>query len=245
MAIPKVVSGITGLDTMLGGGLPQGRVILVTGGPGTGKSVMCSQFLNYGLANGEKAVYVSLDETKPHYVNEMKIFGWDFEKHESDGRFAFVDAASVRRIPDEARVGRLPVGGKELGLVNLIDLIGSTVEKVGASRVVLDSISGLVFRFPKVEERRMAILDIIEALGSTGATYLVTSEAPSAGEGSKMQPEEYLAQGVIILQTLRNGDRAIQVVKMRGSQIDTHPRPYMINATGFEVYPNESVFQTA
>jgi circadian clock protein KaiC len=230
---------------MLGGGFPYGRVILVIGGPGTGKTIFCSQFLHWGMTEqDEKAVYISLDEPKSHYLKEMLVFGWDFGKLEQDNKFMFVDASSVRRIPEEAKVGRLPVGGKELGLVNLIDTIQTTVEKLEARRLVLDSISGLIFRFPKVEERRLAVLDIVEALTATGATCLLTSEVLSVSEERTVQPEEYLSHGVIVLQTLRSGERAVRIVKMRGTKVDTHPRPYEIKETGIEVYATESILQT-
>ena len=76
MAIAKVETGITGLDTMLRGGYPEGRMILITGGPGTGKTIFCSQFLHYGAAErGEKTVFISLDETKFHFEEEMLTFG--------------------------------------------------------------------------------------------------------------------------------------------------------------------------
>ena len=65
MVIGKVETGIRGLDNMLRGGFPEGRMILVMGGPGTGKTIFCSQSLHYGAANqGEKTVYISLDENK-------------------------------------------------------------------------------------------------------------------------------------------------------------------------------------
>jgi circadian clock protein KaiC len=245
MSGQKAATGIPGLDIMLGGGFPQGRVILIIGGPGTGKTIFCSQFLYWGaIEQDDKAVYISLDEPKSHYLREMLAFGWDFAELEQADKFVFVDASSLRRIPEEAKVGRLPVGGKELGLVNLIDMITTTVEKLEARRVVLDSISGLIFRFPKVEERRLAVLDIVEALTATGATCLLTSEVSTVGEVRMVQPEEYLSHGVVVLQTLQSGERAIRVIKMRGTKVDTHPRPYEIKETGIEVYATESILQT-
>ncbi len=245
MATINVTTGITGLDKILGGGFPQGRVIVVIGGPGCGKSILSSQFLYNGITkSNENAVYISLDESKEHYMTEMLSFGWDFDSLEKEGKFNFVDANNVKQIPQDAQIGRLQVGGKELGLVNLIDMINSAVEKTKARRIVLDSISGLIFRFPKIEERRLAILDIIDGLSATGATCIVTSELISSGESRELQAEEYIAHGVITLQTLRSGDRAIQVRKMRGAKVDTHPRPYMIKDNGFEVYATENIIST-
>jgi len=243
MSSQKVATGILGLDKMLGGGFPEGRVILVVGGPGTGKTVFCSQFLHWGTTNRkEGSVYISLDENEPQFSRETLCFGWDFRQLENEGRFVFVDASGVRRTPEQAKVGRIPVGGKELGLVNLLDMIQTSVEKTKAHRVVLDSISGLAFRFPGIVEKRLAVLDIFDGLSNTGATCLVTSEVRLKGQTRLVQPEEYLAHGVIDLQTLRNGIRQIQVVKMRETRIDTTPRPYTITETGIEIAADEFVY---
>jgi len=240
----RVETGITGLDEMLGGGLPDQRVVLVSGGPGTGKTIFCSQFLHYGaVQQNESGVYISLDETKHHFLKEMQAFSWDFQDLEQNARFNFIDASRLRRIPEEAQVGRLSVGGRELGIANLIDMINTTIKKLEARRVVLDSISGLVFRYPKASERRLAALDIIDALTATGATCLVTSEVQSMGDARQVQPEEYLSHGVATLQTLKTGERVVQILKMRGTKVDTVPRPYVINETGVEVYSTQSVYQ--
>jgi len=256
MAIRKVETGISGLDKMLQGGFPEGRMILVTGGPGTGKTIFCSQFLQHGAAKGEKTVYISLDETKIHFTEEMLTFGWDFKKLEQDNKFKFIDASSVRRIPEQAKVGTIPVEGKELARTRLMDEIITTfngsrskgIERMfadfGAQRVVLDSVSGLTFRFPEAWQKRQAILDIMEALNNSEATCLITSEAVTIGEERQVQPEEYLSQGVVHLQTLGTGERAVRILKMRGTEVDSVPRPYKIGETGIEVYSDQSIYQT-
>jgi len=239
----KTSSGIAGLDSILKGGLPEGRVLLVLGEPGTGKTVLTAQFLYHGATQGkEKVVLVGMNEPKSRYMSEMAEFGMDFAKLEKEGTFAYVDATEVRRIPDQARVGRIPVGGKELGLVNLIDMIQEAVDRLKPRRVVVDSISDLIFRFPQIEERRPVVLDLIDTLQASGATSLLTSELLSTGDERSLQPEEYLAEGVILLRTLRKGVRVIQVPKMRGSEVDTAQRPYSIKNTGLEVYATEEVY---
>ncbi len=194
--------------------------MLILGEPGTGKTILCSQYLHWGASQiEEKGVYVGLNEPKPRFMTEMNALGMDFTRLEKDSRFAYVDATEVRRIPEQAKVGRIPVGGRELGLVN-----------------------DLVFRFPNIEERRPAVLDIVEVLQSTGTTCLLTSELPSTGVDRVLQPEEYLAEGVILLRMLKDGARSLQVLKMRGSKVDSIPRPYVIKDNGLEVYTTEEVY---
>src|SRR6266581_8508102 len=70
--VDRTPSGIPGLDEILSGGFPRGRVILIVGGPGTGKTILTSQFLANGIKMyGENGAFVSLDETKSHYFREM------------------------------------------------------------------------------------------------------------------------------------------------------------------------------
>ncbi len=253
--VRKMETGIPGLDEMLRGGFPEGRMILVMGGPGTGKTIFGSQFLHYGATKqGQKTVYISLDETKSHFLEEMLTFGWNFQELEEDKRFTFIDASNIRRIPEEAKVGRLQVTGKELARQRLKESIFTTFDgtqaraidrfigDLGAQRVVLDSISGLTFRFPEAWEKRQAMLEIIEALDSIGATCLITSEAISIGAERQVQPEEYLCHGAVLLQTLETGQRAVRIVKMRGTEVDSTPRPYQIGQTGIAVYPERSIY---
>jgi KaiC/GvpD/RAD55 family RecA-like ATPase len=259
MGIRKIETGIPGLDNMLKGGFPEGRMILVTGGPGTGKTIFCAQFLHYGAdTKGEKTMYISMDETKFHFVEELLTFGWDFKKLEQEEKFTFVDASDVRRIPEQAfenrQASKMPVSGKELARARLIDEIFKTYEggsnlakffgDIGAQRIVLDTISGLTFRFSKSWEKRQAILDVMEALSKIPATCLIVSEAMSIGTQRQVQPEEYLSHGVIQLQTLGTGERAVRILKMRGTEVDSIPRPYRIGKTGIEVYSAQSIFQT-
>lgn len=100
MAEPLITipSGVEGLDELISGGFPKGRVILIVGGPGAGKTILASQFLYKGITNyNENGVLVSLDEGKNHYFAEMMKFGWNFKKAEEEGKFGFVDATRLSR----------------------------------------------------------------------------------------------------------------------------------------------------
>ena len=76
----RVSTGVAGLDQLLEGGFPKGRSVLVTGEPGTGKTVMALQFLADGLAHGEKGIYVAADEGPLDIIEQAASIGWDFEK---------------------------------------------------------------------------------------------------------------------------------------------------------------------
>ncbi|MEM2902595.1 MAG: ATPase domain-containing protein [Candidatus Bathyarchaeia archaeon] len=245
MVYGKTPLGVPGLDEMLGGGIPTGRVVLILGGPGTGKTVMCTQFLVTGLKMGEPGVFVSLDESKSHYYSEMEKFGWNLQGYEDKKMFAFLDATPIRHIPGELKVGKLTIGRKEFSLLSLIEAINAAVREIDAKRLVIDPVTALVFQYPDLVQRRTAMLDLMEALVATGATTLLSTELRTMGVERGVQVEEYLAHGVIVLQTLRIARafvRVLHVEKMRETDADNQPRPYRITPKGIEVFPKEAVF---
>lgn len=246
----KVSSGINGLDELIGGGFPEGRVVLVVGGPGSGKTIMCSQFLYKGIQeNKENGVFISLDESKKHYYSEMKNFGWDFEKAEREGKFSFIDATRMSRVAmlKEAlyKEESSSLRGKALPVDKLIGDIQAKIQQVSAKRVVLDTLAALVYRFPDPVERRTTVVDLIESLADLGATSLVTTELGHLGLERSALDEEFLVHGVIMLQTLFPGGtttRAMQVEKMREAKVNPSLVPYSIDKNGIEVFPNMPLF---
>ena len=156
--------------------------------------------------------------------------------------------AMLDRAEDPEKMIKLMIREMEDTLVELKASCAGVIDKLigdlGAQRVVLDSTSGLLFRFPEAWEKRQAMLEIIESLDKIGATCLITSEAISIAEARQVQPEEYLCHGAVFLQTLGTGARAVRIVKMRGTEVDSTPRPYEIGQTGIEVYAGQSIFKT-
>lgn len=246
----KIPSGVSGLDELIGGGFPEARVVLVVGGPGSGKTIMCSQFLYKGIhENKENGVFVSLDESKRHYYSEMKSFGWDFEKAEREGKFAYVDATRLSRVAllketlykQESNSLR----GKALPIDKLVEDIQAKIQQVSAKRVVVDTLAALIYRFPDPIERRTTVVDLIESLADLGVTSLVTTELGHLGLERSALDEEFLVHGVIMLQTLFSGGtttRAMQVEKMREAKVNPSLVPYSIDKNGIEVFPNMPLF---
>ena len=241
----RTPTGIPGLDKLLTGGLPKSRIILLSGGPGTGKTIMSSQYIINGILDYEEpGVYVSLDESKMHVFEEMLDFGWDFAELESSKKLVFLEASPIRYLPAEIKVGKLIVGRKEFSMATLIEMIRTSVKEIGARRIVVDPVTTLVFQYDGVTAQRNALVELMEALADTGATCLITTELRRPGFERSIDYEEYLALGVILLQQLQVGKsllRVIQVEKMRKTPVDNQPRPYRITESGIEVFPRESV----
>jgi circadian clock protein KaiC len=242
----RVPTGIAGLDGLLGGGFPPGRVILVLGEPSAGHTILDSQFLMNGINKfGENGLLVSMEESKSYYEWEMHQYGMDFAIAEKQGKFSFVDASPVRAIPGEVKIGKLTIGRQDFSLLSLLQLIRNNAKTINAKRVVLDPISMLIFQYPDETQRRKALLNIVEAMTETGATCIFSSELRNASpKGRRLQTEEYLVHGVILMQTTAAGNKiahTIQIDRMRGTPIDRQPRPYRISDRGIEVYPEDNV----
>jgi KaiC/GvpD/RAD55 family RecA-like ATPase len=234
----RVRSGIPGLDEILNGGFPRGRVILVMGSPGAGKTVFCTQFLVRGAESfGERGVLALLEESRPYVLREMSRFGWDLEALEREGKICVLDARPARRE-------KFSVGVERRGLSMVSEVVGAA-SRIGAKRIVVDSLSSLIFQFPRPEERRLVVLDLIDRLLETGATSLLTLEMGEADGGREVAVEEFLAHGVIALSSVRVANsyvKTLRVVKMRETLHDMQVRPFAITGEGIQIYPKESVF---
>ncbi len=241
----RTPTGIPGLDKLLSGGLPRGRIILLTGGPGTGKTILSSQFLVNGILDYEEpGIYVSLDENKLHVNEEMMDFGWDLAELEDSKKLVFLEASPIRYLPSGTRAGNLISERNEFSMATLIDLVRTSVEEIGAMRIVVDPVTTLVLQYESQAQQRNALVELMEALADTGATCIITSELRRPGFERNVDFEEYLAHGVILLQQLQVGKsllRVIQIEKMRKTPLDNQPRPYRITDGGIEVFPRESV----
>lgn len=245
-----VGTGIQGLDELLNGGFPEGRTILLIGGPGSGKTILASQFLYNGIFDyNENGIFVSLDEEKNHYFSEMQNFGWDFNKAEEEEKFVFIDATKMSRIAllrEKLMAEAKSLRGKQLQVDKLVEDIQSKIDQINAKRVVLDTLATLFHRFPNPIERRVAVVDLIESLSELEITTIVTTELGRLTLDRKVSIEEYLAHGVIMMQTLFSGgstSRALQVVKMRGTKINPNLVPYTIDRIGVEIFPDVTLFE--
>lgn len=212
---------------------------------------MTSQFLINGIQKfKEKGIFVSLEESKDHYEDEMNTFGWDLESLDKAGQIYFIDASPIRAIPENVKIGNISISKSDFSLVSLLEIIKNRAISTGVERIVVDPASHLIFQYSDDTKRRKALLDLVDALSKTGATCLLSSELMEVGGSRRrLQLEEYIAHGVILMQTYTVANEAkkrrkIQVVKMRGSHIDLSPRPYDITEKGIEVYSGEPVLES-
>jgi KaiC/GvpD/RAD55 family RecA-like ATPase len=248
--LDQQTTGIKGLDEVLHGGLPKGRIILVVGSPGSGKTTFAMQFLVGGTKVGESGLYVSMDEKPERIKLDLSSFNWNIEALEREGKLTIIDATQLRRpaarLPDRTPGERgVDLVLPELTLSSLARTIRRIATEEGVGRIVIDPITSLILRYPEEPKRRRALLHFFDALESTGCSCIVTSELRTSILARRFQIEEYLSQGVVLLHTMvheGNVIRALQVEKMRGISHDTQLRPYQIGPAGIEVYPKDRVY---
>ncbi len=254
MKSEHVPTGIPGLDDLLGGGYPRGRVILITGGPGSGKTTISMQFLIDGIERfDERGVFVSLEESKYHIVGEMANFDWDLEKYEKKNQIAVVDASPLRQIakeredvpPSEEEHRDVRIRGAEFSIQALSTVIRSYARVTRATRIVIDPITSLSFQFPDEQQRRIAIIDLLDSLMSMGTTNIITSEMGAlvggTPNGRQIPAEEYLCHGVIVLHNASVSGRGVvpllEIEKMRGTKHDKQLHQYNFTEKGIVVQP--------
>src|SRR4030043_1304391 len=149
-AVTKVFTGIRGFDEILMGGVPKGRSTLITGGTGTGKTVILNEFLYYGITKfKENGVYVTLEEDKRDIIKNVKGFGWNYASLIAQKKLAFVDAGALKEATIES--------GQNYDLSPLIERVKYALKKVKAKRLVIDCLDNLFSRFQNKEAVRQVL----------------------------------------------------------------------------------------
>ena len=234
MVVPRVRTHIPGLDEILYGGIPERNIVLVSGGPGTGKSIMGKQFLYNGLIRGEPGVFVALEEHPVAVRRSFAHFGWDIAKYERDGSFAIVDAFTAG-IGSAAQREKYLV--KDVDNVNsLMEVLRQAIRDTNAKRVVIDSVSTLYLNKPPMARHIVMLLKrVVSGLGNTA---LFISQVSAGERGFGGPGVEHAVDGIIRLDLDEvQGDlyRSIMVWKMRDSKISMVRHPMEINDDGIKV----------
>jgi circadian clock protein KaiC len=251
-AAQRVATGIPGLDRMLGGGLRRGRPYLVTGGTGSGKSLLGLTFLLEGLRLGEEVLLVAVDEPPGEIMENVQAFGWDLSAVKTldanPGTHAFKRQAAVQEIRtmtdlrtmrDISQETKRSADSEDIAIQGIQLKLRQQMGGVRFSRVVIDSMTS-IRRFavkasvdPQAE--RTEIQSLLRFLSESEVTALVTA-TPS--EPGTLTPEEILTRGEILLTRKWIGDRSVRqvkIVRMRGCVHDPERRPFVIGPQGFVV----------
>src|SRR5215472_10344278 len=214
----RVPTGIPGLDSLIDGGFPKGRSILITGEPGTGKTILSLQFLVEGLARGEKGIYVAADEGPMDILEQAHSLGWDLEKQIETKELAILNAGTY--------LNSLPGAGKDrhIDVHKAIGDLAGFVNRLEAKRLVLDPAGPFVLirdTATRIQDQTRLLIKLLRS--SMPTTNILTSYAvPRTGERTMHGVEEYLVAGAIVLEMFWTEDkfvRSLIIEKMRCTDV--------------------------
>ena len=210
----RVKSGVAGFDRLVDGGFPEKSVTLVSGSPGTGKSIFALHFITEAARENEFGVYITFENTKEDIVRHARALGMDLEMLEKK------DALRV--------ISMWPKSFDEI-MTKLTEIV-----KFKPRRLVVDSITSGV-----LEENREMIHEMIRKMKEMGLTTLLTSELVHGQQGySRDGMSEFITDGLVIMEAECMGEdlqRTIRIVKMRETKIDGGRHEILIGENGMTV----------
>lgn len=227
----RVKTGVKGLDNLIEGGFVKSSVNLVTGAPGTGKSIFGCQFIHQGLANGETAMFLTLEEGMARVKKIMNLHGMSPDKYIDGGKLFVFDLG----IAMQAGGGSGTV--EPTTFQQLAELINSIL-MLGATRCVVDSISPLLANYETTNHYRRDLARFCRFLQDNNLTCILIADK-SQGSLEAARPEEYICDSVLHLDLDREGDnlkRDFEVRKMRFTNFNSTAHTYAIGMSGLDVF---------
>ena len=218
-AAPRLKTGVPRLDDMLGGGLPRGYSLLVAGPSGSGKSILAAAFLAEGARSGETGVIAV------------------FEQHPNRARNPVVTELIAR-----GKVGLVDSSAPDLSIDETVMLLLKEITRLGASRVVIDSLSGFELAVAPTfrEDFRESLLRMVTALAQSGVTVLMTSELEDRYTDLRFSPygTAFLTDAIVVQRYIEVESRlrrVMAVVKVRASAHSNELREFHIDAAGIHI----------
>lgn len=216
-------SGIAELDELVGGGLDYGTSTLILGPSGSGKSTLALQYLYALLTLGERALFISFDETKSIFFKRAAGLSLDVEPFDANGTFTFRQVDPAELSPGE-----------------LTSIIRDHVE-AGARIVVLDSLSGYQQAMPEEQHMLLQMHEILTYLNQQGVLgFLILSQTGMVGQMQATIDLTYLSDNVMLLRFFEaDGEirRALSIVKKRTGSHEATIREFKIDSSGVQVGP--------
>ena len=225
-------TGVEGLDDILAGGLQRGRVYLIEGSPGTGKTTIATQFLLAGAANGEPGLYITLSETEEELRESAASHGWKFD--DPIGIYELVPPESL--LDEEQQQSLLYSSDLELG--ETTKRIFEAIEKTRPQRIIVDSLSEIRLLAQSSLRYRRQVLALKHYFARTGATVVMLDDLTSDTHDKTVHS---VAHGVIRLEELAPDygaeRRRMRVIKYRGQNFRGGFHDMVIKTGGVRIFP--------
>ncbi|MDY6764751.1 MAG: ATPase domain-containing protein [Halobacteria archaeon] len=225
-------TGIRGLDSILSGGISRRSTVLVSGNPGTGKSILAMQYLYNGVREfDENGIYLSFEEDTDDLVEAAESIGFeDWSDMVEKGSIKIYDKTDVLRDEDFSST-----------LTRLIE----ETDTERYERLVMDSITMFEMFFDDEKEKRTYLLKFADILKQKGLTSLLTHESESIFPDREIGFESFLTDGnIYMIQTPTSSgvNRYIWVAKMRKQNINSDIFPIEIGKGGITVHEDAAGF---
>jgi KaiC/GvpD/RAD55 family RecA-like ATPase len=237
-------TGIGGFDKLFkDGGIPKGNSVLVAGGPGTGKSILCRQICFNLVSKGKNCMYVSFEESKDRIIKCMEDFGWGIRKYVDSGNLLIqkINPLDILRM----KFGSIGGSGSATELSYKIKPL--VIPKDFTPDIIaVDSLSAIIAAsITKDKNYRVYLQQLFSFFEDTGATSLLITETdPIPIRYSETGIEEFLADGIIVLYNLQKKDireNAIEILKMRYGQHQKKIVLMEITNKGIKVHPDKRI----
>jgi circadian clock protein KaiC len=230
-AIPKASTGIVGLDEVLCGGLPLGRMTLLSGSAGSGKSLMGLQSLLHSAGAGEPGILVLFEERAAAVRQNARSLGWDLAALERKHLLYLMDA----------RVNPEMVISGDFSIKGLLAILEHQIKAMGARRIVIDGVDTLLYLYDSPMRERQELFALHEWLLNRGLTTIMTVKTIQQEESpSRYTFLDFMADCVIHVDqrvTVQVATRRFRVVKYRGSGYGRNEYPFIIGENGINVIP--------
>jgi KaiC/GvpD/RAD55 family RecA-like ATPase len=225
-------TGVDGLDSILGGGIAENATVLVSGSPGTGKSILGIQYLYNGVSEfDEKGIYLSFEENESDIADVAESLGFEeWSEYVERGDIVVHDKREL--LSDE-------------NFTETLDRLLSEFETTDYDRLVLDSLTMFGLFFQNEREKRTYLLKFADILKENGLTSLFIAEQRGLFPDDEIGLENFLTDGNIYLiqAPMESGvNRFIWIAKMRKQDIETDVFPMEIGEGGITVYDTASGF---
>lgn len=223
-------TGVEGMNSLLGGGIPEGHIVAVIGTFGTGKTTLGIHFIYEGLKNGENCIILSFDEDEDSLIENAANFGMNLTEFGDQIQVVRLEAAELRR-----------------SMERLESEIPEAIENNNTSRILVDTISVMETLFDDSDRYKM-LSNLRNTFKSVGTTAMITTEADKYNPSySKYGILEYICDGSICLQIKRRAELeepslGLEIVKMRRIKHSRKIKPYVITENGIIVHEDAELF---